>query len=251
MDNKDLISTIRKIGLDEKAAKIYLACLEIGEATIQRIAERARLRRTTIYYIVDELIERGIIFKTLRKKKTFYLAESPAKVLAKIREVISEFEEDLPNLEARNHVAHARPRVYYLYGVEGFKDVWDKIFSSRKKEFRIMTEGINFLDFVKEKYVVDKIIKKKKGLDIRSLQLIVDSPYARKIIAKDSAENRKSKLLPFDCRLHFTEIISEDFVAFISPRFENMILMVHNESFAKTRKNLFDVLWKALPKRGS
>lgn len=247
MDNSDLISTIRKIGLDEKAAKIYLACLEIGEATIQQIAERAKLRRTTIYYIIDELLEKGILIKILRKKKTFYLAEAPAKVLAKTREAISEFEESLAILEERNHVAHARPRVYYLYGTEGFKQVWDKIFSSRKKEFRIMTEGINFLDFVKEKYVLDKIIKKKKELDIRSLQLIVDSPYARKIIAKDSAENRKSKLLPFDCRLYFTEIISEDFVAFISPRFENMILVVNNEPFAKTRKNLFDVLWKVLP----
>lgn len=247
MDSKDLVATVKKIGLDEKAARIYLACLEIGEATIKQISDRARLKRTTIYYIMDELIERGILFKTLRKKKAFYLAESPSKVLAKTRETISEFEEDLPLLEARNHVAHARPRVYYLYGTEGFKDIWDKIFSSRKKEFSIITEGVNFLDFVKEKYVLDKIIKKKKELDIRSRQLIVNSPYARKIIAKDGAENRKSKLLPFDCRLHFTEIISEDFVAFISPRFENMILVINNEPFAKTRKNLFDILWNSLP----
>lgn len=247
MEQKNLIPVIKNLGMDEKSARIYLACLELGEATVQQIAERAKLKRTTLYYIIDELVERRILFKTLRKKKNYYLAESPANVMVKARQRIAEFEENLASLEEHKRIAYERPRVYYLYGVEGFKEIWERILSSREKEFRIITEGINFLDFVKEKYILEEIIKRKKSSNIRSRQLIVASAYARKIVAKDKEENRVSKMLPYNCKLPFTEIIMHNFVAFISPRFENMLLIVGNESFARSRKNIFEITWNLIP----
>ena len=61
---------------------------------------------------------------------------------------------------------------------------------TKTKEYRIITQGENFLDYVKEKYIVDEIIAKKRRLSVLSKQLISDSAYARKIMAKDTKENR-------------------------------------------------------------
>lgn len=239
----EVTKAIAASGLSDKAAQAYLACLDLGEATVQQIAERARLKRTSVYYVIDELTRSGAIVKTRRNRKLYYIAENPSAVLKNARKRLQLFEELLPELEERKHSAIPRPRMYFLYGVPGFKQIWERIFDLPEKEYRIMTSGESFLSFVKEKYVVDEIIKKKTTLGIRSKQLITDSAYARKIVAKDARENRQSRLLPPQYPLPFTILIAGTLTAFISPRYENMLLVIESESFAKTQRSLFDALW--------
>ena len=152
----------------------------------------------------------------------------------------------IDSLNEKKHSIYRRPRVYYLYGPAGFKQIWDMIFKADEEEFLILTPGENFLDFVKEKYILKEIIQTKRKLGIKSRQLITDSPYAQKIIAKDRLEGRVSKLLPARYPLAFTEIIGKDFVAFISPRIDNTLMVVENQLFAKTRRSMFEILWNNL-----
>jgi len=241
-----LTEIVEKLGLDEKEAKIYLATLELGEATVQHIAAKAKLKRTTLYYILEKLKRDGVLLETKRRKHIYYIPASPRELLKRAREKLWEVEESIDSIEAQKHAIYKKPRLYFLYGPSGFKHIWDMIFASPEKEFKIITEGENFLDFVKEKYILDEIIKTKKKLGISSKQLIADSPYARKIIAKDRQENRVSKIIPSHYKLPFTEVISHDFVAFISPRWDNTLFVVENERFAQTRNSVFEITWNSL-----
>jgi len=239
----DLIEITQNLGLTAKAAKIYLAALELREASVQQLAQKSKIKRTTLYYILGELIEAGALIYTKAGKKSYYVAEQPANLLKKVKERISSFEDSLKLIEDKVGYVNKKPRVYFLYGSSGFKQAWDMILNTEEKEFRIITQGENFLDYVKEKYIIDEIIAKKKKLNVLSKQLISDSAYAKKIIAKDSKENRISKVLPPAYKLPFTEIITESLVAFISPKFNNMIFIVENDLFSKTRKSIFEALW--------
>lgn len=242
-----LIKTLTYAGLTEKAARTYVACLSMGEATIQDIARVSGLKRTSVYYVIRELTESGAAVETKRGKHTYYIAEDPHKLLKNARERISALESELPDLNELKHAAYRKPRLYFLYGPAGFKKIWDMIFSSREKEFLIITEGFNFLDFVREKYILNDIIKRKKKLGVRSRQLITETPYGKKIVAKDALENRLSKLLPSGFRLPFTTVITREFVAFISPRWDDLLFVVENEAFADTHRAHFELLWKHLP----
>jgi len=242
----DLVEIIKGLGLTTKAAKIYLAALELGEASVQQLAQKAKFKRTTLYYILDELVEAGVLFCTKTGKKIYYVPEQPAILLQNTKEKLSNFEESLKLLEDKAACMNKKPRVYFLYGSAGFKQAWDMILDTKEKEYRIITAGENFLDYVKEKYIVDEIIAKKKKLGVSSKQLITASGYARQIIAKDGRENRVSKLLPPIYKLLFTEIITESMVAFISPRFNNMIFIVENDAFSRTRKSIFEILWNSI-----
>ena len=56
MDKKiELVEALEAYGLNKKQAKVYLACLELGLATVQDLAKRSGVRRTTIYSLLDEL----------------------------------------------------------------------------------------------------------------------------------------------------------------------------------------------------
>jgi sugar-specific transcriptional regulator TrmB len=242
----DLVEIIKKLGLSTKASKIYLSALELGEASVQQLAQKSGLKRTTLYYLLDELIEAGVLIYTKTGKKVYYVAEQPSTLLKTAREKIYSFENSLEILEDKIGQINRKPRVYFLYGTAGFKQVWDMILDTKEKEYRIITEGEHFLDYVREKYIVDEIVAKKKELGVSSRQLITNSSYAKSIIAKDVRENRVSKLLPSTCKLPFTEIITETMVAFISPRFNNMIFIVENDSYSKTRKSMFDAMWESI-----
>ena len=243
-----IVETLRKIGLSDKEAAIYLAALELGEASASALAKSSRVKRTTVYSLLDRLLDIGALVKTRHKKQTRYVAEPPSVLLKQAKENLSEFEASLPDLEEYRTSIYQKSRVYYLYGVSGFKQLWDKIFSTEEKEYRIITQGENFLDFVKEKYIINEIIKRKRELGIKSRQLISDSQYAREIVAKDGRENRVSKILPPYYKLPFTEIVCGDFVAFIPPRFEEFIFIIEDSHFAKTRKSLFEILWDSTGK---
>jgi sugar-specific transcriptional regulator TrmB len=239
----DLIEVVANLGLSTKAAKIYLAALELGEASVQQLAQKSRIKRTTLYYLLDELAEAGVLVCVKTGKKTYYTPEQPATLLKNAKEKIAHFEESLALLEEKAGYIRNKPRVYFLYGTAGFKEVWDMILDTKEKEYRIITQGENFLDYVKEKYILDEIIAEKKKRGVKSKQLITASAYAKQIVAKDARENRVSKFLPPIYKLPFTEIITESLVAFISPRFNNMIFVVENEAFARTRKSVFESLW--------
>ncbi len=243
----NLVEIVKNLGFSTKASKIYLAALALGEASVQQLAQGSKLKRTTLYYVLDELVEAGALIVTKTGKKAYYVPEQPATLMANAKEKILDFEASLGLLEEKAVHINKKPRVYFLYGSAGFKQVWDMILATKEKEYRIITGGENFLDYVREKYIIDEIIAKKKRLGVLSRQLITASAYAKQIILKDRLENRVSKLLPPIYKLPFTEIIIESMVAFISPRFNNMIFIVENDAFSRTRKSIFETLWYSLP----
>lgn len=238
-------SIIHSLGLSSKAADIYAAALQCGEATVQQLAAASGIKRTTIYYILNELLDEGALIEIRRNKRMHYIAENPSTLLQRMQERLSDAEEGIMNAPTAKG-SYRQPRLYFLYGPAGFKRIWDMIFSSRSKEFRITTDASSFTDFVREKYILETIIKKKRELGISSRQIITDTPYNRKIVAKDARENRVSKLLPARVKIPFTELISEEFVAMISPRWDNVLFVVADEEFCKTRAALFETLWEKL-----
>lgn len=245
----ELIDLIKSAGMTEKESKVYLAALELGEGTVQDIAKKSGVIRTSLYYIIDRLTSGGFIIETKRNHKKFYAACPPADLAKNLRSRIRDFEENIDVLEERRNALFKRPRMYFLYGPAGFKETWNIIFKSEPKEYRITTEGLNFLDYVKAKYIVSEIIAEKRKLGVKSMQMIVDSTYAREhILPKDKFENRTSRLLPKGTELPFTEIICPKLVAFISPRYNDSIFIIEDEAFAATRKTMFDQLWERLPK---
>ncbi len=244
---ENLQRAIQNAGFSEKAAQLYLHALEIGECTIQQLAKSTGIKRTTIYYILPELEHGGALIKTHRRKRDYYLAEEPAEVLRLARRRLAVLEDSLPALQERRLGRYKKPKILYFCGNEGFLQLWDKIFSANPKEYCIITEGIQFLDYMQETIIIKEVIKQKQLRNVRSRQIIPDSWYGRKIVAKDKTENRVSKLLPPGSKLPFTKIITTAAVAYVSPKWEDLLVLIENEDLAKTEQAMFDLLWNQLP----
>lgn len=119
-------SELKKLGLKDKEAAVYLASLQLGPAPVQTIARKAKVVRATTYVVLESLMQDGLVTKYKEGKKTLFSAEPPGQLLRLIereRETLTEkqyeFEKMLPQLQILMRSAGERPSVRYFEGLEG------------------------------------------------------------------------------------------------------------------------------------
>ncbi|MBI2045456.1 helix-turn-helix domain-containing protein, partial [Candidatus Pacearchaeota archaeon] len=57
----DIEKSLKEYGLSENEVKIYLTLIKAGESTVQIIAKNAGLPRTTVYHILDKLLDKSLV----------------------------------------------------------------------------------------------------------------------------------------------------------------------------------------------
>lgn len=130
----EFVTELKKIGLKDKEASVYLASLQLGPAPVQLIARRAKVVRATTYVILEALAKLGLVTRYQEGKKTLFAAEPPRqllRVLEKQEEEIQEKERELetlmPQLQVLLKSAGERPSVRYFDGEEGIRAIRQEI----------------------------------------------------------------------------------------------------------------------------
>ena len=132
----ETIEALKKFGLSEKEAKIYIASLELGESTASDIAIKSNLPRTLVYDILERLIEIGIASYVIKNNKKFFLASDPSQlseILKEKQEIIKNILPELISLQKLKGVK--RPKIEIYEGKEGMKSVMNNILNSDVREF--------------------------------------------------------------------------------------------------------------------
>lgn len=239
----ELEAGVKAFGFDDKETKIYLAGLELGATTVLELARRTRLARTTLYPILEDLRQRGFFRYGKQRRRSVYTAEVPSTLLRQLRSREKQFSDVVPKLEAIRGTVREGAGVTLYEGGEGFRQLWQRIFRSGVKEYRMITNGTNVLEFVREPYLMRYIIAERIRRGIKSLQLITDSPLAREIIARDTNELRESRLLPRGTAVPATLIMFGNEVASITTRRENTMILITSGETSVTYRTMFDLLW--------
>ena len=68
---------LKNIGLTEKEAAIYLTLLELGPQAASVIARKVKLPRSSTFFQLDHLIEKGFAKKEIRSSVQYFSAISP------------------------------------------------------------------------------------------------------------------------------------------------------------------------------
>lgn len=112
---------LQQLGLSDKEAKTYLASLELGSATAQEIAKKTNLKRPTVYFVINRLIQLGLMSSFEKGKKTYFTAESPERLIAlaarqrrKVVALEEELQNILPQLNNLFQLSGEKPRCVFL-----------------------------------------------------------------------------------------------------------------------------------------
>ena len=239
-----LISTLKQIGLEEKQAKIYLAALELGKTSIKEIAKKSGVKRTTIYDIIDDMINLGYIRVTVEGKKGRFLAVDPdkLKIIIKKRQVL--LDEIMPELKNISNVKGKKPKIWYFEGTEGLREAYEDTLRNAKKLIYQWASD-DMLDVLGKDWALD-YMKRRADKKIFAKCIAADSEDIRQFQKTDKEHFRKIKTInakdyPFNIELD----LYGDRAAFISPK-DKIAVIIQSLFIAKTMKAIFQLSWESL-----
>jgi len=91
---------MKSLGFTESEATIYLTSLEMGPASVQDIAKKAKVSRVTTYAVIESLTERGLMSSVEKGKKRLFVAESPERLVSFVTARVKEMETTLKEVQS-------------------------------------------------------------------------------------------------------------------------------------------------------
>jgi len=131
----DLTTPLAGFGLADKEIKIYIELLSRGTVNLQAIAGHLPFPRTTVYNVLNYLIERGIVAKTVREGITYYTAAQPDKLITILEQKKKLLESVLPELRQLGEFTKESSKVELYEGFKGVFTIISDVFSKRQQTY--------------------------------------------------------------------------------------------------------------------
>ncbi len=233
-------------GLSESEAAFYLAAVQLGRASVRKIASKAGLNRSSSYAVFDHLKSRGLVSAVKKGGKNVIEPIEPWRFLEKQKEQLVSLEQSIEELNDLFRVAQKEPGVKFSEGEEGLKNVL-KMILEETKEVCIFGDGDAFKRAIPgwtERYslkradrgIKARVILRGTSEAIASLKKLRNSqskkheltrihlfPEAMNIVGGFDVYGTKTILYSFDEK--------------------NVAVVIESVMISKMMKSIFEILW--------
>ncbi len=190
------IQALQNVGLSEKQALVYNALLELGEANMSSIAKHSKLKRPTVYLVIEELSKLSLVSLIQKRNKKIYSAAHPERIAEILESRNKRFQELLPNLLARFGTFGNKPKVQMLEGLDGIKQAYQEAYRllQDNKHEGMWFGNISFLleNFPEVIAEYNNILKPLKEYTIR--EIITGGEKSKKWVDKMQKNLRHERL---------------------------------------------------------
>lgn len=252
--DEQLIKAVEDLGLSQKEARVYLANLSLGPATVQQIADQSGIKRVTTYVILEALGNLGLSSQTTQGRKTYFNAEDPValrRLLEKKEQEVSEqrqhFNDLLPQLKTIRSLPKEAPGVRFYEGTEGIKSIISSFYEAHPESRE--TKGITNLDqlynfFPEFENAGGNPQRVKARVKSKVLYTTVRGPILK---STDKAMNRESRFVPADKYPINGDwsIVGNHIVVLSFTGSKPIGVTVNSEELAKGMLAFFDLAWEA------
>ncbi len=251
----DLLAEIKKIGFQENEAKVYLALLELGRATVTEIGKATGMNRTTGYDILERLCLNGVANRTMVGKKHMYLAEPPIRLKQyltnkkhTIENNLEKLDNFLPDLRSL-YKTELKPGIKFFEGRTGIKNIYADALSAQSTIYSILDAEQYLPEF--DQFGKDHA-KQRTALKVREKSLVRRSPKAQEFW-DNTYKNKPAKQKYTEYRwLNHDFLLSpaaevmifdDKVIGVLFKPGENFAFEIQSESFANSLKAVFEIVW--------
>jgi len=243
----DLEQTLNNFGVTDREVKVYLAALELGEASPKKLAAKAGIVRTTLYEMLPRLFRKNLLNTIIKGKRRYLVPESPERLFAQRQADLNSLKQAQPEFLALFNKIKEKPQVYFFEGIEGMKKVYEDILET-KRNVRAFSGiggvGEELLKWLHEYYEPKRI---KNQIFVRNIAN--EAPNLEKIMP--AGELRENKIIPsktYPIKLEI--VIYGEKVGYTTVRKDSVpiALLVENKEIAESMKSIFELCWKVAKK---
>ena len=236
-----LQKTIEQLGYSPNEVKVYFASLSLGEATITDIAQNAKIPRTNAQFIILRLYNSGLINFYIKRRRKYWIAENPEKLLTALKEKELFLKEALPEIQALRYDTGVKPTIKFFSGEENirliFQDIIEtkhNILSLTSMEDALKLLGEDFQDFIIQRY--------KRHLRVKFLTNRGPETIALK--KRNTEELREIRFLPEGFIVKNANFVYGEKVAIMSLNKKTPVgIIIEDKDIAHTQTMLFDTIW--------
>lgn len=241
----DKEEALKEIGLNDREIKVYLALLRLGTSSVNKIARKAAIIRTTAYDVLKSLVEKGLASYVIKSGVKYYEAALPEKIISILDEKKKKILEVLPELNELRESVSEKPAVEIYEGKEGLKTILEDMLKTKENicgytSMKLM-ELLNF-------YFPNFITRRTK-LKIKTRIIMEKSKETEDLKKTGPKEFREVKFIENASRFRLGHYIYGNKVAMLIAKKEQpMGILIDNEDLAEQEKAVFEYLWKTAEK---
>ena len=241
-----LFTALQTIGFSNKEVRVYLALLQLGQATATRIARLAAINRTTAYDILATLASKHLVTALGKEPKQEYRAESPDHLVVYQKERLKQgvgylaiVEELVPQLKSF-HMVTDRPVVRFYEGEKGLRYVYEDTLTAHEtiRAYASVEDTNAGLPGYFPKYY-----KRRTAAGIGIRAIFPHTKEASERSAFDKIEKRESVHVPREKYAFSPEINIYDNKVMIASWKEKLGITIESREISDAMKKIFELAW--------
>ena len=235
---------LRKLGISENAAKIYLVCLQTEKNTIQEIAKKTSLTRPTVYRVLEKMERRGLVKKIKQTGNPFIIAQSPNELLNILRHQKREIDEKerefirIISLLKNTFYLSQRNEMEIFPLKTGREIALEELSTTHAKKIFVYSSLRKDLNFYELRRSYNQI-KKRLG-KIKVFELHTQNDFGKNL--KNEPDYIEKKILAETDALVDSFIICDKVIYFS----ETEVIFIRQENIVEFIRLMFNCLWKKI-----
>lgn len=238
----ELGEILSNLGLDRRGAALYLAALELGEASAKDIAKKASIQRTYFYDIAGALIKLGFLKQVVRGKKRLFVALEPEKLLELEEKRFKQLKNAIPQFKALFNTKGQKSKIFYYEGIDGIRQIIEDSLSFKNEILNFTTPRVATAD---QQRLLKEFVKKRVALGIRARVIGELSQEVLNLKNKDKIEMRETRILPKDIFSSDVEIGIYGNRIYIIDFKDEFGFIVEDSNVASILKKIFEIIWSS------
>ncbi len=236
-----MTTMLENFGLTPAEEKVYLALLRLGSSLAADIIRKTQLHRTTVYDVLERLIEKGVVSFIVQNKVNHYAAANPSRFLELASEEVKLAEEKqklaskvITEISSIRKEAKAKPAAQIFVGSEGVKTVMGDIIEVGKDFVEFGVQG-RFKDALPA--YTERWAGQRKKRNIRARMVCTEGTVA------PVWEMNEVRFVPKEYQSPAATLVYGNKVAIFIQEEPELVVLVESEKLAQSYRNYFELLW--------
>lgn len=236
-------------GLDEREIAVYLGCLRQGDGTVLEISRQAKVKRSTTYLVLDELVKKGFVNSKQDKKSIHYFPTHPKKIVTSLKNQLAEAEEVVPELLSFYHDSSEKPSIALYDDMEGYAYTGDIVREAVMRGEELLVLGNVSFFFTESPQSAEPWFKLMRNKKYRAKILIYgwgdtekEYVYRSRATGNEQLEIRIIKTAAFP--VHTEQAVTHDTTILFTGGKKFSSIVIRSKNMADTFRTTFLQLWE-------
>jgi sugar-specific transcriptional regulator TrmB len=246
MSNQNYLEVLRDLGFSDQEIEVYISLLKTGGSDATSLSQRANLKRTTVYPILERLMKQGVVTAYEQGKKRFYSPLAPSKLAHLFENKIGNLFKIVSFLEKLKTEDHGKYGIRMIQSKKDLQIFYENILTEYKdKEYHIIGSSLTWLN-TDHDYFIEW--RKRRAANNIKVKLLLTSDSSMAEGQQDESLHREYRYLPAKYIFKSTIDIYADKIIIVGPDVNALAVVIEIPPMVDVFESVFGILWDVLPK---